>query len=211
MNARLRTVPRKKPRQARAGATYEAILEATAHILVESGYDHASTNKIAAAAGVSIGSLYQYFPSKEALVATLCERHASAMMAICREKLFETRGASLAVAAREIVRALLRAQAVNPRLHKVLIEQVPRVGRMRAMLEMNEEMALLVRGYLEEHRDEVRPHNLEIASFVVVRAVEAVAHATVTEKPEYLVDGELADELAELALSYLSARRPRKT
>src|SRR5690242_13473336 len=67
--------PRKKPTQARSAATVEALVTATARILVREGYDRASTNKIAREAGVSIGSLYQYYPSKEALVAALIERH----------------------------------------------------------------------------------------------------------------------------------------
>ena len=66
------TNPRRRPRQARAQATVEAIVKATSRVLIEEGYDRASTNRIAHAAGVSIGSLYQYFPSKEALVA--CRR-----------------------------------------------------------------------------------------------------------------------------------------
>ena len=108
----------------------EIILQATTRILVAEGYDRASTNRIALAAGVSIGSLYQYFPNKEALVAALCERHVGQMLAICEAKLTELATAPLPVAAREIVRALLRAHAVEPKLHKVLIEQVPRVGRL---------------------------------------------------------------------------------
>ena len=67
--------PRRRPRQARAQATVDAIIQATARVLIEDGYDRASTNRIAQAAGVSIGSLYQYFPSKEALVAALVEEH----------------------------------------------------------------------------------------------------------------------------------------
>ena len=71
MAKRTRTAPRKKPKQERSQATVDAILVATARVLCETGYDRASTNRIALAAGVSVGSLYQYFPSKEALVAAL--------------------------------------------------------------------------------------------------------------------------------------------
>jgi AcrR family transcriptional regulator len=67
----------------------DAILSATARILCGTGYDRASTNRIALAAGVSVGSLYQYFPSKEALVAALVERHTESMMSLVRHKLAE--------------------------------------------------------------------------------------------------------------------------
>ncbi|MGZ9810271.1 TetR/AcrR family transcriptional regulator [Pseudoroseicyclus sp. H15] len=63
--------PRKAPKQARARATYAAILEATARILVESGVERLNTNRIAEVAGVSIGTLYQYFPTKEAILTEL--------------------------------------------------------------------------------------------------------------------------------------------
>ena len=75
MPPKLRTLPRKIPRQERSRATVEAILDAAAHVLVKDGFDGASTNRIADAAGVSIGSLYQYFPSKEALIAGISERN----------------------------------------------------------------------------------------------------------------------------------------
>ena len=64
-------LPKKSPRQARARATYDAILQAAAHILTEGGPTALTTNLVAERAGVSIGSLYQYFPSKEAIVAEL--------------------------------------------------------------------------------------------------------------------------------------------
>src|SRR3954467_4230018 len=69
------TKPRKRASQERSRATVAALVEATARILVTEGFDKASTNRIAEVAGVSIGSLYQYFPSKEALVLAVAERH----------------------------------------------------------------------------------------------------------------------------------------
>jgi len=65
MSRKPRTTPRKLPQQDRSKVTVEAILTAAAHILTEHGYDNTSTNRIAERAGVSIGSLYQYFPNKE--------------------------------------------------------------------------------------------------------------------------------------------------
>src|SRR3954463_6962872 len=79
MPPRTRTVPRKAPKQQRSKETVDVILAATARILVKEGFDRASTNRIADAAGVSIGSLHQYFPWKEALVAALVEQHTRKM------------------------------------------------------------------------------------------------------------------------------------
>src|SRR5581483_874384 len=98
MAKRTRTAPRKKPKQERSQATVDAILVATARVLCETGYDRASTNRIALAAGVSVGSLYQYFPSKEALVAALVERHVDQMNDLLASKIVAVIDAPPAVA-----------------------------------------------------------------------------------------------------------------
>jgi AcrR family transcriptional regulator len=197
------TKARKAPVQERSRETVEVILTATARVLVDVGYDHASTNKVAEIAGVSVGSLYRYFPSKEALVAALIERHVQSMLDVCESKLIEMATAPLDVAAHEIVRAILRAQSVNPKLHRILIQQVPRVGQLRNVDALQERFGVLVKAYLENRKKELRPKNIDLAVFMLVRAVEAVAHAAVLEKPDLLIDGELADELAEMVLRYL--------
>src|SRR5690349_11098872 len=120
MSPRARTVPRKKARQERSRATVDALLTATARILVREGYDRASTNRIAEAAGVGVGSLYQYFPSKEALVAALVDRHCEEMGAVLDKSFAEVAGAPVREAARSLVRAQIEAHKVDPRLHKVL-------------------------------------------------------------------------------------------
>jgi AcrR family transcriptional regulator len=74
------TNPRKQASQVRSRATVDALIEATARILVSEGFDRSSTNRIAEKAGVSIGSLYQYYPSKEGLVAAVIDRHNQELM-----------------------------------------------------------------------------------------------------------------------------------
>src|SRR5580693_6970422 len=156
MQRRPRTTPRKKPRQERSQATVDAILDATARVLCTTGYDRASTNRIALAAGVSVGSLYQYFPSKEALVAALAARHMATMTALIRAKLSEVAKAPMAVAVRSIIMAMFEAHAVDPRLHKVLIEEVPRIGRLENLRVVENEVEVLVAALLEARKRELR-------------------------------------------------------
>ena len=73
--------PRKTPRQRRSTATVDAIVEAAARVFAEGGYGRANTNRIAETAGVSIGSLYEYFPNKDAILVAVAERHLAGMMA----------------------------------------------------------------------------------------------------------------------------------
>jgi len=76
-----RAAPRKAPKQARSLATVEAIVEAAARILEERGHEAFSTNAVAEKAGVSVGSLYQYFPRKDALIGALILRETSRLVA----------------------------------------------------------------------------------------------------------------------------------
>ena len=205
MRSRVRTNPRKQPKQARARETVEAILTATARILVRDGFEQASTNRIADEAGVSVGSLYQYFPNKQALVAALMERHIRQMYAVLEREMTRVVSLPLRRAVRALVDLMLRAHAVEPKLHRVFAEQVPRVGQLERIVEVERRFEKLTRDILERLDDRVRPRNLEIAAFVVVQAVEALTHAAVLYHPEKLVTEEFAEEVVELVVRYLAA------
>ncbi len=181
----------------------DALLAATARVLVKEGYDHASTNKIAHAAGVSIGSLYQYFPSKEALVAAVIARHIGEMLEVVRTSLVRVAGFPLRDAARELVRVMIEAHRIEPKLHRVLVEQIPRVGNMEHTERVDEEATALVRAYLEAHRDEIGVDDLDMAAFLAVSCVEAMTHAAVLRRPELLSEPRFVDEVAAVVVRYL--------
>lgn len=194
------TTPRKLPQQDRSKVTVEAILTATARILTSEGYDKATTNRIAELAGVSIGSLYQYFPSKEALVTSLAENHANTMMEIVESKLKDLFNAPIEVVIRELVKASITAHCVDPMLHKVLNEQVPRINNTNA----EHRVTALLRAYLELHRDRLEVQNLDLAVLIIERTVEALTHTAVIERSQLLNDGQLEQEITTLLLSYLT-------
>jgi AcrR family transcriptional regulator len=204
MPRRPRTSPRKKPRQQRSQATVDAILDATARVLCTTGYDRASTNRVALAAGVSVGSLYQYFPSKEALVAALVERHVAAMTELVQTKLAEVASAPPPVAVRTMIDAMFAAHAVDPKLHKVLIEQVPRIGKLERVVGVEREVEALVAAFLEVRRGELRPTKLAAVAFVLCHIVEAVTHAAVLAELSSARTRDVADELTEMVCRYLA-------
>ena len=203
MARRVRTAPRKKPRQDRSVATVDAILDATARVLTTTGYDRASTNRVAMAAGVSVGSLYQYFPSKEALVAALATRHNAKMSALVRAKLAELAAAPMPVAVRAMIDAMFAAHAVDPKLHKVLIEEVPRIGQLENLLAAERETEALVAALLESRKGELRRTDAETMAFVLVHVVEAVTHASVIAEHAPARARRVADELTDMVLRYL--------
>lgn len=200
------TIPRKQASQDRSRATVDALVEATARILVREGFDAASTNHIAAKAGVSVGSLYQYFPSKEALVAAVIDRHHEQLVQVVRGALAEVVSAPLETAMRKLVAVAIKAHAVDPKLHRVLTEQIPRTGRLENVETFSRENYALFRAYLEGHRDEVRAVDLGLAAFVCVTSIEALTHTAVLHHPEVLsneaMEG-LIGEATRLVVGYL--------
>jgi AcrR family transcriptional regulator len=204
MPVRVKTRPRRKPRQERSRQTVDAILAAAARVLVNDGYDRTSTNRIAEAAGVSIGSLYQYFPSKEALVAALIERHVGEISAEMTAALDRLMAAPVREAAAALVQIMLDIHAVDPALHRVLHEQVPRIGRLELFHDIERQMMALTRVYLEHHRGELRPDlDLDLAVPILVQTVEAVSHSAVLHRPDLLRNPRLAREITELVVRYL--------
>ena len=200
------TKPRKAASQARSQATVDALVAATARILVREGFDKASTNRIADLAGVSVGSLYQYFPGKEALVAAVAARHQQEIMQTVRGELAEVLALPVETAMRKLVAAAVKAHRVDPRLHRVLAEQIPRVGKLENLENFNRENFVLFRTYLENHRDELRVDDLDLASFVCVTAIEALTHNAVLHHSRMFSDETmeaLIDEGARLLTGYL--------
>jgi AcrR family transcriptional regulator len=200
------TNPRKHATQDRSRATVNALIEATARILVREGFDKASTNRIAEQAGVGIGSLYQYFPTKEALVAAVIDRHNQELMQVVRRALAEVAAYPIQQAVRKLVASAIQAHRIDPKLHCVLAEQIPRTGRLENVQAFNRETYALFRSYLESHRDEVRAVDLGLAAFVCVTSIEALTHTAVLHHSEILSDeaiGTLVDEATRLVIRYL--------
>ena len=188
MPRKVDTNPRKQASQERSRLTVDVILEATTRVLIKDGYDRASTNKIAAEAGLSIGSLYQYFPSKEALVAAVSERHSREVLQLIRGTLEKVATSPIEMAARELVSVAIDAHRVNPKLHQVLAEEVPRIGRLKNVEAINHNVYQLVEGYLDAHRDEINVADLDIAAFICFTAVDALTHAAVLRRPDMLTN-----------------------
>lgn len=200
-----RTKPRKHASQERSRATVDALVEATARILVREGFDKASTNRIAEVAGVSVGSLYQYYPGKEALVVAVIDRHNQQIMQVVRRALAEVASQPIAKAVRRLVTVAIEAHRIDPKLHRVLAEQIPRTGALENVEAFNRETYALLRTYLEGHRGEIRVTDLGLATFVCVTSIEALAHNAVlrSESLSEELMGTLVDEATRLVVGYL--------
>ena len=201
-----RTDARKRPRQRRSEATVEAILEAAARLLESRGYAGATTNRIAEAAGVSVGSLYQYFPSKEAILAALVERHVAEVLAALQPLLAPSRGVAFRSAARAAVTLVCEAHARHPPFQRVLHAELPRTGRLPLVREAESRLAAAVRALVSAHRAELRVRNLDLAGFVLVHLVEGLAHAALAHRPDLLRDRRFQRAIVDAVLSCVGMR-----
>jgi len=205
---------RKEPKRRASREIVEAIQEACIRILEREGVDALTTNRIAEVAGVSIGSLYQYYPNKEAILQSLyleaLEKDLSAttmkafrarVQATISEKSFRETLADFFDAVIDRHRRMLR---LAPRyylenLHDYDIDKFIR-ERYRARLTTDAWLEYLMSLYSERIPN---PENLALKSFVVMRATLGAINAAVEDRPELLESAELRDELVELVLRYL--------
>jgi AcrR family transcriptional regulator len=195
--------PRKQPRQDRARHTVEAILSAAARILETEGPDALNTNRIASDAGVSVGSLYQYFPNKEAILVALVENHTERMIGILEDTVRTLVDAPMAIAVRTYVRAMVEAHALEPQLHRALVQAALAIVDVKDLLSMERRAADLVLAWLTVHQEKIKVRDLKTASFVLVSAVEATTHRALLEHTDTISSGALEHELCALVLRYL--------
>lgn len=193
-------VARKRPKQERAVATVEAILQAATYILKRKGWAAFTTNAVAEKAGVNIASLYQYFPNKEALVAELQRRHVRRARAAVPAP---GREASLPEYLRAMLEAGVAEHRVDPQLHQVFDERLPRTGR-RAAREGSVDPAPAWEARIKPL---VQVPDLALATFISTTAAHAVIHEAAIERPELLDHPLFVDELVRLLSAYLQPGR----
>ena len=196
--------PRKAPKQARSTHLVDSIIEATARVLADHGYAGTNTNLIAAQAGVSIGSLYQYFPNKEALIVAVHDRHIHQMAQVMDAILEGSRRVSLGDHVGAMVRAMLAAHLVEPRLHRVLEQEVPFVETAQTDGPGTPAIHDRVRRFLEDQRDAITPTDLDLAAWVVCQIVKSLVHAAVIAPPRHLAVPDIERGITEAILGYLT-------
>ncbi|CUR48149.1 Transcriptional regulator, TetR family [Alloalcanivorax xenomutans] len=201
---------RKKPRQQRSRATWDAILEAAAQLFGERGYTGTTTNKVAERAGVSIGSLYQYFPNKEALLLALSERHmeesGATLNAVFQQ--LEQERPDLETTLTSLIEATVALHRHNPAMHRLLFEQTPRSAALMSRFRRLETlMATAVAGQLT--RLGVGGPHPEARALLLVQGVEAQVHGAVLAPPEGLSSDTLVEEIKALWLTALRSGHPR--
>ena len=164
---------RRKAKQERAHATLAIVLEAAAQVLQREGYARATTNRIAEVAGVSVGTIYQYFPNKDAIFDAVIQQEIAQLLGVLQRAVPDPRE-SLADALRGVLRALVQSRPDAPILYRSL-EHVPNGLFRRRIADARGNAVAWVRALLAAHPKDVRVRDLDTAAFVVVAAVEGIA------------------------------------
>lgn len=186
--------PRRTPLQARSRATVDKVLAGAAQVFAEEGYA-VTTDRIARRAGVSVGSLYQYFPSKDALLLELARRHLSEAGARIGQVLQPGRPSAQWLPEAVAAMAELHAEAD---LHRVIYEQAPRtVGLVDAFEEMGARATAGVAALLTAEHD---LPDAELPATVLVAMIESLTHRLVG----VLTQEQLIPEVTRAASAYLT-------
>ncbi len=201
--------PRKLPRQERSRRLVEAVLDATARILAESGYARLTTNAAAERANVSIGSLYQYFPNKDALVAGVVDRHGRRVYDTIMAEAGAEEPASLDAAIRSMVAGVVAAHRIDPVLHGVLEAEMPRLrvfdghaATVRAIADRLHAMPVTIATTIA-----VTP--IDHAAAVVGEMVHALVHSVlIPPATSGLTASELETETVRAVIAYLTSAAP---
>jgi AcrR family transcriptional regulator len=203
--------PRKEPRQPRGHDTRARILDAARRVFAAHGYSAGTTNRIAAEAGLSIGSLYQYFPNKDAILVQLVDAHIDDGAQRVERAMSRALAAHapalppLAELVGVVVDALVEAHATDRTLHRVLFEEAPRPPELLARLRRVEvDTVERVAALLATH-PEVAVPDVPLAARMAVDTVESLVHRIVTDEGAAIGDDRFRAELVRLVVGYLGA------
>jgi AcrR family transcriptional regulator len=199
-----RQIGRRQPTQRRAHETVDAVLDAVIRILKREGLSAVTTNRIAEVAGVSIGSLYQYFPDKLAIFEALHQRHIDQIDRLVQRKLVLHATSPLDELVTAMMDAMVEAHEADPELHGLLSTQVPhRAGgsqEFAVRLHGAFLMAIAARSNeMKKNRDPVK------AAFIVAHMVDALGHGVVLRRPPGLSRSDAKKEAIRAVLAYLRA------
>lgn len=198
--------PRKSPRQARSQATVEAILDAAARVLVERGYAATNTNLVAERAGVSVGSLYQYFPNKDSLITALHDRHSRQMTEIINQAFDRSAELNFDDALTTLIEGLVESHRMDAGLHRVLEMQLAGHEDLDCHAEAEAAISERIVDLIKRYRDDINVANPRLAAFTLMHSLHGLVHAVVLELPNGVSIKQGTREIVRMARAYLQAK-----
>lgn len=197
--------PLKQPVQQRSQQTVRAILEAAVQVFEQHGYAAGTTARIAERAGVSVGSLYQYFPNKGSVLMALAEQHIGEVAALAADLLqaAQSPGVPLPDMLERMVEGFLGMHAHNPGLHRLLHEGGLLPAQMQGKVrQLEQHYGAELAALLAKH-PAVRRADPVLMAYFVVQSLEHFTHQLTIHPPPKAIGEAGAAELKRLLLNYL--------
>jgi AcrR family transcriptional regulator len=193
---------RRQPKQRRALETFDAVLDAVMRILKREGAAAVTTNHIAEVAGVSIGSLYQYFPDKRAIFHALHSRHIEQIDQLIERTLVAHACSALEELVKALMEAMIEIHEGAPELYHALMTEVPHSsgGKQAFAVRLHGVFLLAIAArvnQLKKHHDPLK------TAFVVAHMIDSLSHAVVLRRPQGLSRSDLKKEAVRAVLAYL--------
>lgn len=195
---------RRRPKQRRSRETVDEILEAVIRLLKRGGSSAITTNRIAEIAGVSIGSVYQYFPDKRAIFVALHQRHVQSIDRMIQSTIMEHAASSLKDLLRALVEGMVDAHQSDPELYGLLFAEVPHHadGTQEFAVRLHGAFRLAIAA--RAHEIKMR-RDLDKVAFIVTNMVDALSHGAALRRPPELSLAEAKKEAVKAVLAYLTA------
>jgi AcrR family transcriptional regulator len=191
--------PKKLPTQARARATYAAILQGATRILERRGYEALTTNHVAAEAGVGIASLYEYFPNKQSIVAAVVTSTVEGVLTdietALEQALTEPPEAGLAT----WISAMFAAMDKRRALAKTLLREVPFLYDIPAVRAVRRRLlGLAARGHALRPARALSPKRVEALTYVLPLMVSSAVVESVIRPPKSIARSDIENALIEV-------------
>lgn len=197
---------RKSPKQGRSKALVDAIFEATVRILPSLGSRNITTKKIADLAGVSIGSLYQYFPNKESVLSAVMDIAMKAKSEEFLKKINELDGRNIEETTDALIDFVLDLFLTEKEKNREIFMQAPELGRMPTLLKLRNSVVVRLAEEMKKHASGKTEEDYKRVSFVAVNAIMGVIHTMLYDEQQTYSKEELSSELKMMLKSYFLSR-----
>ncbi|EPL6456962.1 MULTISPECIES: TetR/AcrR family transcriptional regulator [Providencia] len=195
-------VMRKSPKQQRSQVTVEIIVEAGARVLAHKGWANFTTNEVARTAGVSIGSLYQYFPNNLAIAEAIRKRHLDEILRVLPDIKEQEEPVSLEQHIGQLIDGLIALHSTNQNLHRILIHEVPLAPREfydTFEREYHRRYEVIIRAAAPSNDTKT---DYLVAARILADALEGIVHSA--SRRNELMSPIIKKEMMKMIMSYLS-------
>ena len=207
MRRKLSLFPRKAPKQERSQHVVGSIVAATIRIMDKLDFEKITTTKIAEIAGVSVGSLYQYFPTKESIYAEVMQAVADRNVKRITKKLGDAGALPVEEAIRIVIEHMVDLLVQDQRLLRAFFQKAAQIRGYETEVKLRAVLAGELEKILTARRDDLNLPDPRVQSYILVNALSGVLELYALETPDWINKPRLVDELTELVLGYIGKRR----